>query len=163
MKELLNSPFLIPYAVSNLVGLLLLIFSLKRPRLARVLFVLLFSGACYVNLTTALTTPDFYLAYADNAIPVYARFINGWFKAHLLIMVPAIAVGQGVIACCLLLKGGSVRMAFAGIILFLLCIAPLGIGSAFPFSLTVALAAWYTARRDSADYIWKFRRGMPAL
>jgi len=67
----------IAYTASNLVAILFLWAAIKRPRLARLLFFLLFGWASWVNYTTSHQTPEVYIEYADKAIGIYARFING--------------------------------------------------------------------------------------
>src|SRR5690606_12303157 len=135
-----NRSYIIIYIISNIIGLVFLLFSLKWQRLTRLLFALLFGGACYVNMRMANTDPGMYLDYAQLSVPAYAGFINGWFIDHIATMVSLVAAGQGLIAIAILLKGIWVKLALVGIVIFLLAIAPLGIGSGFPFSLTVSLA-----------------------
>ena len=154
MKEIDNQGLLIAYVVSNIVGILILLIAWKWRRLTRISFVLLFGGACCFNLAEAAKHPEVYVSYASLSIPLYREFIEGWFKDHVTIMVSVIAIGQGIIALGMLLKGIWVKLACIGIIIFLLGIAPLGIGSAFPFSITVSVAAWLIMRRDNNDYIW---------
>jgi hypothetical protein len=154
--EALNQ-YWIPYTVSNAVAILFLLAAIKRPKLARFLFCLLFAWACWMNYTTSHNNPTDYLAYADMAIPVYKSYINGWFKDHITVMVTLISIGQGAISLGMLLKGWWVRLAGTGAIIFLMGIAPLGVGSAFPFSITVSLAAYFILKKDDLDYIWKFR------
>jgi hypothetical protein len=109
-----------------------------------------------MNYTTSHNNPADYLSYADMAIPVYKSFINGWFKDHITVMVTLISIGQGAISLGMLLKGWWVRLACIGAIIFLMGIAPLGVGSAFPFSLTASFAAYFILKKDDLNYIWKF-------
>ena len=155
MTELVNSGYLWPYTISNILGLLFIFIDFKRPRAMRIIFIVLFSGAGIFNAVTAYKTPDAYMMYAGTAVPLYVKFINGWFKEHIQLMVWLIALGQIAIAAGLLLKDRWVKLALTGIIVFLMCIAPLGIGSAFPFSITVSIAAMQVLRQDKLDYIWK--------
>jgi hypothetical protein len=144
-----------PYIGSQLVSVLILWTAVKAPRTARVLLAFLFGIACYVNFGTAIKSPAVYLDYASMAVPLYARFINGWFKYHTGPVVMAIAAGQGLIAAGMLLSGGWVRMSCIGAILFLMAIAPLGVGAAFPFSVTVSVAAFIIMKKDSPDLFAK--------
>ena len=153
----MNSNYLLPYIISNIVGLLFLWAAIKKPPLARLMFVLLFSWACYINYTLSHSKPEFYLDYADASINWYTHFINGWFSNHITIMVTLIAIGQGLIAIGMSLKGWWVKIACIGVIIFLTAISPLGFYAAFPFEVTVALAAWFIIKNDSLDYLWKFR------
>ncbi len=155
MHTLSASSYLMPYLVSNLVGAILLPIAFFRPRLMRIIFLLMFAGAAAFNAHTAAHHPDAYMMYSDTAIPLYRGFILGWFSEHIATSVFVIAAAQALIALGLLLKGPIVKWALAGIIFFLLCIAPLGIGAAFPFSLTVSLAAYWVMKKDDAGYLWQ--------
>lgn len=153
--ELLNEN-LIPWGVSNFVALLILVAAIKKPKLARLLFALLFFWACWLNYTTSHTSPSDYLDYASfTPFAIYKDFINGWFKEHITLMVTIISFGQGLIAIGMLLKGWLVRLAGFGAILFFLAIAPLGIGSGFPFSLICLAAIYFILKKDDLDYLWK--------
>jgi len=154
--ELLKEYF-IQWIVSNGIAIIILIAAIKRPKLARLLFFILFSWACWINYSTAHNNPEEYLNYASLTPFDFLRdFINGWFKANLTTMVTLIAIGQGIIALGILLKGWLVRMACIGAIIFLLAIIPLGIGSGFPFSIIVVIASYFILKRDDLNYIWKF-------
>lgn len=157
MLELLRE-YLIQWIGSNSIAIIFLIAAVKRPKLARLLFALLFFWACWLNYTIAHNNPEDYLNYAALTPFEFLRdFINGWFKANLTIMVSTIAIGQGLIALGMLLKGWLVRLACIGAIIFLLAIAPLGIGSGFPSSIIVAIASYFILKRDNLNYIWKFK------
>lgn len=145
----------IAYTISNIIALLLLLGSWKLPHLTRLLFALLFGGGAWVNATTALEHPEFYLYYATDAVPVYRAFIQGWFARHSQEMVLLIASGQVLIALSMFTKGCIFRSGCLGGIIFLLAIAPLGVGSAFPFSLTAGVALWLLYRRSSAHFLWE--------
>jgi hypothetical protein len=127
---------------SILCALALLAVSLAAPSAGRLLFVALFAWAAQVNLRTALTTPEVYLDYAALAdLDLYRRFIEGFFADHVTAIVGAIAVGQAAIAALLLIKGFPRVLGLAGAFVFLLAIVPLGVGSGFPATLIMAMAA----------------------
>ena len=100
-----------------------------------------------------LTSPDSYLDNARLALPFYRDFINRWFSHYNHIMVPMIAAGQFLIAAGMVMQGWRVRLACMGAIIFLLAIAPMMVGSAFPFSITVSVAAWLILKNDSKDWL----------
>ncbi len=128
-----------PHLVSLVVALLLAVAAWKRPNLGRALFVLLFAAASVVNTYTALTVPDQYLEYANlTESPAYRALILGPFARHLIEFVLAIACGQAMVALGLTMRGLFARVAAVGGIVFLVAIAPLGVGSAFPSSLLLA-------------------------
>jgi hypothetical protein len=144
----------IVYIASNLVGLLFLMVACRNTKIARLMFVLLFAWASWINYTTCRSHPEFYLAYRKESIAVYSTFINGWFSSHVTAFVTMIALSQAMIATGMLLNGNSVRIACAGTIAFLIGIAPLGLYAAFPFSITVSTAAFFVLRFDDKDFLW---------
>ena len=154
--ELLKE-YLIQWTISNSVAILFLVVAIWKQKPARLLFALLFSWACWINYTTAHNTPEVYLEYALLTPFDFLRdFINGWFKEHTTIMVTLISFGQGLIAIGMLLKDWWVRIACIGAIVFLLSIATLGIGSAFPFSIIASVALYFILKKDNLNYLWIF-------
>lgn len=147
--------YLIPYMISQAASVIFLVVAWKKTKWARVLFALLFFWASGTNMYIGITNPHTYQLYADLAIPLYSDFINGWFSRHNYIVIPLIAVGQFLIASGMLLKGWGVTAACIGAIIFLLSIAPLMVGAAFPFSITVSIAAWLIFLNDDKNYIWQ--------
>lgn len=151
-------PYILPYFISNLAAIIILISSIYQTKLARFFFVLLFSWACWKNYSVAHQSPGDYLAYADLAIPLYRDLINGWFKNNITELVTMISICQGLIALGMAIKGIWVKLACIGSIIFFLFISPLGVGAAFPFPLITALAAYLIIKKDNLDYIWKFKK-----
>ena len=147
--------YLVPYLISQAASLIILIAAWKRTRLARWLFSVLFLWASATNMYMGLTDPDSYLNNAQFAIPLYQDFINGWFSHYNRIILPLIAVGQFFIAIGMLLHSWWVKLACIGSIIFLLSISPLMIGSAFPFPITVSIAAVLILINDDKNYAWK--------
>src|SRR5690349_1487023 len=130
MRGLEVPQYLVAYIISNTVAVLLLLLSWKQPRIARILFSILFMWACYTNWHVALTKPDDYLFYANLTFSdAYKSFILGWFRGHIPQMVGLIATCQGLIAVAFLLRGWIYQAGTVGAIIFLLAIAPLGVGS----------------------------------
>jgi hypothetical protein len=135
------SEYVTPYIVSNTFALALLVGAFWRPKVVRMAFALMFVAASAVNAYTAITEPMVYLEYGDLAlVEWYSEFIYGPFAEFIAPMVLAIAIGQ--LACGVLLFAGGqlARLGALGGGIFLLAIAPLGVGSAFPFSVTCILA-----------------------
>ena len=147
--------YLVPYLISQAASLIILIASLKKTRWARWLFSALFLWASATNMYIGVTDPDSYMDNARFAIPLYQDFINGWFSHVNHILIPLIAIGQFFIAAGMLLHGWWVKLACIGSIIFLLSISPLMVGSAFPFSITVSIAAVLILTDDDKNYIWK--------
>ena len=147
----------IPWTVSNAVAVLILIAAIRKTKLARLLFVLLFFWASWINFITSRNDPDSYLMYASvTPFGIYRDFINGWFTEHVTTIVTLISIGQGLIAAGMLLKGNLVRIAGIGAIVFFIAISPLGIGSGFPFPLLTAVAIYFILKKDDMNYLWKF-------
>lgn len=135
------------YVGWNIVAVLLVLVAAKWPKVARWLFSVLFLGAGVWNLFASLTMPAFYVAtYGPVATPPYAAFIAGPFAANPALFVVPIAVGQLAIGILATGTGRSVRLAMLGSMAFLLAIAPMGVGAAFPFSLFGILAAYLLLR-----------------
>ena len=147
--------YLVPYLISQAASLIILIAAFGRTRWARWLFAILFLWASATNMYIGLTDPDSYLDNARFAIPLYQDFINGWFSHYNHIIIPLIGVGQFFIAIGMVLNGWWVKLACIGSIIFLLCISPLMIAAAFPFSITVSIAAFLILINDDKNYIWK--------
>ena len=147
--------YLWPYIISQVVSLIILVVAWKRTRWARLLFFILFLWASCTNTYLGLTDPDSYLDNARFAIPLYQDFINGWFSHYNHIVIPLIAAGQFLIAMGMMLRGWWVSLACIGSMIFLIGIAPLMVGSAFPFPITVGIAAWLIFLNDDKNFIWK--------
>jgi hypothetical protein len=154
LKGLENQTYLIAYIISNVVALVLLYCASTWPRIGRLLFVLLFAWASWTNWGTALSTPEAYLDYANlTFLDLYRQTIHGWFSEHIVLAVGIIATCQALIAVSMLLKGVLFKIGAAGAILFLVGIAPLGVGAAFPATLIMALAMGVLMNK-SHTYLW---------
>ena len=152
--------YLVPYLVSQAVSFILLFAASQNTKLARALFALMFLGASVTNMYNGITQPEVYLEYGKLALPFYRDFINGWFSHNSHVLVPLIAVGQLAIGIGMLLRGSPVKWACKGTILFLIAIAPLMVGSAFPFSVTVSVATLVILTSDDYGYLWRRRNNV---
>jgi hypothetical protein len=154
--------YLLPYIVSNLLFLLCLIAAFKRPIWARIFLAIVFLWASYINFRTAFLNPEVYLEYAVlTPLPAYREFINGFFSQHIGSLVSAAATGEFLIFGGLLLNNGWVRLACVGGIIFGLAISPLGVGSAFPATVLMAMSFWVLLKKDGHTYIWNWRQYRP--
>jgi hypothetical protein len=125
------------YLTANVVGLVLLEMGYWFPRVARWAWIGIFVWAACVNTFTVATEPWVYLAYGGLTPSVwYREFINGWFSQHIPAFVGSIAIGQLAIAILLSRDKRARRLGVIGAVVFLLAIAPLGVGSGFPFSVS---------------------------
>jgi len=151
--------YLIPYVLSNILFMLCLTAAIKKPILARLFLSLVFLWAASINFRTASVTPEVYLEYSGlTLLSFYRHFINGFFSQHIKPFVFLMASGESGIFIGLVLNKGFVRMACIGGMVFGLAIAPLGVGSAFPATVTMAFAFWALYNKKGQDYIWKWRQ-----
>lgn len=137
-----EAKWLPPYLVSNLVAASMLILAVTKPSVVRWLLALLFGYAFFWNSWIALSRPLEYQGFAELAIvPWYRDFITGPLRESGSALIISIAAGQMLIAIAAALGGRWLKPAAIGCCIFLLAIAPLGVGSAVPFSFIVSLAA----------------------
>ena len=144
------------YVTANLTALAVLALVVWRPAVARWMIAGVFVWASITNTMTALGTPEVYLEYAALTPSAWYRdFITGWFSGHIRAMVLSIAAGQMLIAALLAMPRPWRRLGVLGAVVFLAAIAPLGVGSGFPFSVTfgaaVVLVDWKLARQAAAS------------
>jgi len=135
------------YIVSNIFAIFLMVAAVKWPKTARLLISVLFVGGGVWNLFASLTMPAFYVTtYGPVATAPYRAFIYGPFAANPALFVVPIAIGE--LAIGLLADGGGtwVRLSMIGMTGFMLGLAPLGVGGAFPFSLFAIVAAYFLFR-----------------
>jgi len=155
MKGLENNTYLILYIISNVIALLMLLAAWTQRRILRVMFFMVFAWASWTNWNEAIIAPQFYLDYAGLTFSNWYRdFIQGWFSWHITLAVGFIATCQALIAVSMLLRGWIFKTAAIGAIIFLLAIAPLGVGSAFPCTIILAIAMWSSMRQKEIDYLW---------
>jgi hypothetical protein len=141
--------------ISTGVAFAMLAVSWRWRALGRIAFVALFAWAAQVNFRTAFAAPEVYLEYAPLAwSPWYRDFILGPFARHITPIVATIAVGQAAIAVGVSLAGRAARLALIGAVVFLVAIAPLGIGSGFPATVIMALAALKLLDAPCATTLW---------
>jgi hypothetical protein len=139
--------WLVPHLISLIVAVVMAFAAWKRPPIGRLLYVLLFAYAAQLNVRMALATPEIYLDYARlTEWAAMRKIIVGPFAAHVQAYVTLIAIGQAFIAVGLCLRGALARTAAVFAILFLVSIAPLGVGSAFPATLIMAGGAFVLLR-----------------
>ena len=143
--------FLVPYIISNVFSLALIFVCYKWPKVGKIAWGVIFFAAGAFNIFTALTNPSIYVqAYGTSAVlPLYRDFIYGLFSRHTALFVTLIGAGQMTTAALLLLSDRSFPFGILGGILFLLAITPLGLGSAFPSTLLMAVSLVLLWRRKS--------------
>lgn len=142
--EISSIGLIIAYLGSNLVGASMAWISLKRPVIGRFMFALLFLWAGQFNWRACRSDPQVYVGYGDfSVIPFLKTFIEGWFAENVTMAVSGIALGQVLIGLSMLAGGWLTRVGAWGGILFLAAISPLGMGSAFPATVLMALGCYF--------------------
>lgn len=138
----------IAWAISNALALFILFASFKWPSVARLLLSLIFLWAAFINSYNALLHPAVYLDYAQlTPVSFYRKIIEGPFSKSITGYVMVIAGCQLLIAMFTGHKGLLMKLAMWGGIVFLLAIAPFGIGSGFPCTLIMALAYYILLKK----------------
>lgn len=133
--------FSTPYTITNIVAIASAIMAMRWQTSARILLAAIFIGAAIVNSYVAVTDPQIYVGYGElTTSQLYRSIILGPFSKHPQRHVLMIATCQLLIGVYTCYKGRMMKTAMLGGIAFLLAIAPLGMGSAFPSSLIMAMA-----------------------
>lgn len=155
------SEYWIPYLISQIVFLFLLFAGLRWFPVGRLLWIIIFLAAGIFNFYTASTQPEAYVMYAEGALlPFYKNFILGDFSRHPDFYVKPIAMGQIFIGLLLMGRDRLFKLGCFGGMIFLVAIAPLGIGSALPATLVGAMALaflWHHGTERTIFHI--FQRG----
>ncbi len=129
-----------PYVVTHAVTFLMIFICYKWPKAGKVAWGIIFILAGIFNIFTVIRDPEAYLSYRDHAVDFYKFFIDGVFRSFTIFIVSLIGTGQILVGLFLLRKGKLFSLGILGGIVFLVAIAPLGIGSAFPSTLLMALS-----------------------
>src|SRR5688572_1586450 len=83
------------YMISNIIAIVLVVLAWRQPKIATISMMLLFVGAAVFNTITAVLHPRVYMAFADlAALPIYEKFINGYFSQHIRSTILSIAILQ---------------------------------------------------------------------
>ncbi|MBS0030680.1 hypothetical protein ACTJJ0_24465 [Chitinophaga sp. 22321] len=134
--------FSLTYLVANGVSLAVLIAAIFRPAVARFLLSVIFIGAAFFNAFMAIREPELFMVYGRmTASPAYEQFIYGAFRDNITAIVVSISICQLVTGIFIAARGTVLRLGLIAAAVFLVAIAPLGAGSAFPSTLLLATAA----------------------
>lgn len=129
-----------PYVVTHIITIILIIVCYKWPKIGKIAWGIIFILAGIFNIFTVVKDPQAYLSYSDHAVEFYKFFIDGVFNSFTIFIVSLIGAGQILVGIFLLRKGKLFLLGILGGIIFLIAIAPLGIGSAFPSTLLMAFS-----------------------
>ena len=129
------------YTITNLFAIASALLSMRWPTIARVLFGSMFICAAVANSYIATSNPAAYLSFGElTPSGLYRLFILGPFAGHVQLFILIIAACQLFIGIFICYRGPLMTAAMIGGIVFLIAIAPLGVGSAFPSTLIMAVA-----------------------
>ncbi len=139
----------------NTVAVVLLLLAWKQPRVAKLLFSVLFGASALANIMVMITGSNGFNINEGRALTWYNDVIMGggisWVPAFLILFQLAIAVS-------ILLRGWFYIAGVIAAIILLGTIIPLGTQAAFPATFIMALALtrllkfnhhyfWYVPRR----------------
>ncbi|SKC83571.1 hypothetical protein [Ohtaekwangia koreensis] len=137
-----------PYIITNIIAIFTAIISMIRPNIGRVLLSGIFIGAAAFNGFTAWKNPDLYLLFGElTTSGLYRSIILGPFSRHIELYISILVCYQVLVGAFLLYNGKLMKAAMLAGTIFLLGIAPLGIGSAFPAPLILATSLIILIRR----------------
>ncbi|SHL60963.1 hypothetical protein SAMN05444266_104154 [Chitinophaga jiangningensis] len=135
--------FTTSYLIANLLSIFMLVTAIRWPNVARILFSAIFLLAGIYNIQTAIRTPESYLYFGNTAVfRIYEDFIYGAFRNSITVIVVSIGIVQLLTAAAICGRTELMKAGLVTAMLFLLAIAPLGAGSAFPSTLILAFAAF---------------------
>ena len=129
-----------PYTITHVITFSLIFVCYKWPKIGKVAWGIIFILAGIFNLYTVISNPQAYLVYSQGAVGLYQKFINGVFSSYAALIVSSIASGQILVGIFMLMKRKLFLLGIVGGIIFLVVIAPLGIGSAFPSTLLMSIS-----------------------
>ena len=153
----LSSPpvFWTAYTICNALALLTLVVCLERPLLIRMVYSLFFGLVSALNVYFAFFRPEAFLELAQYTfLPIYRSFILGWFSEHTQVFTLGIATLQLWVALSIWGKGWLFRGGVLAGIALLLLLLPMGLASAFPAPLNLAVGLRLLLGRQSAQYLW---------
>ena len=146
-----DKTILIFWILVNLIAIGMALLAWKRPNWGRFLFAFNFLGAAIFNTYFLITDASEFIYYADfTFLKFYRNFIIHLFTEHLTLFMGIIVVSQFLIGLALLGRGWVLKTGAIGGILFLVAIAPLGLGAAFPATLILAFGLFI--------FIWRNQR-----
>ena len=132
--------YMIPVIVSNLLAIILTLLCFNYARFMRFLWGVIFIIAGAVNLITVYNDPTVYISgFGPAAIDQYKDIIYGEFSVRPGLYVTIIAAGQILVGAMMWSKKIWYTIGVFGGIVFLLAIAPLGVGSAFPSTIIMSI------------------------
>jgi hypothetical protein len=149
--------FMLPVILANLVALVIMLSSYNFPRFMRFIWGIIFIAAGVVNLITIINEPGIYVdAFGPGAIDFYKEIIYGPFSKQPGVYVALIAAGQIFVGSLIWSGGLWYYLGLTGGVIFMLAIAPLGVGSAFPSTVFLAFGLIFMMRKKRRKSIFGF-------
>jgi len=139
--------YLFPWLLSNTISLILIGVCYKWSRAGNIIWAFVFFLAGLFNGFTSIQNPEAYQIYATSSVPLYRDIIHGIFAENTELIVLFIAITQLLISVILFVRGSLYKIALIAAIVFFVSISPLGIGSAFPAPLLMAISMLLLYRR----------------
>jgi hypothetical protein len=127
-----------PYIITHVLTFVLIFLCYKWPKIGKAVWGIIFILAGIFNIFMVNKNPQAYLDYRAHAADFYKFFIDGVFSSFTIFIVSLIGTGQILVGIFLLRKGKLFLLGILGGIVFLIAIAPLGVGSVFPSTLLMA-------------------------
>ena len=147
--------YMLPVILANLVAVILALSSYNFPRFMRFIWGLVFIIAGIVNLINVYNEPGVYInGFGPAAIDAYQEIIYGPFSEQTAVYVTLIAVGQILIGGLIWSRKFWYYLGLTGGVIFLLSIAPLGVGSAFPSTVIMAFGLILMMRKNRKKSIF---------
>lgn len=129
-----------PYTITHVITFALIFICTKWPKIGKVAWGIIFILAGIFNIYTGISNPHAYIDYGQHAVGLYRKFIYGVFSSYTSLIVSLIALGQILVGIFLFMKRTPFLLGILGGIIFLVAISPLGVGSAFPSTLLMAIS-----------------------
>ncbi len=149
--------FMLPVIIANLLAIVVMLLSYNFPRFMRLIWGLIFIAAGIVNLITVVNAPGIYVdTFGTAAMDFYKDIIYGPFSKHPGVYVAAISGGQVLVGALIWSRGFWYYLGLIGGFVFLLAIAPLGAGSAFPSTVFLAIGLIFMMRKRRRKSIFGF-------
>lgn len=136
--------YLIPYIIVNLISIILFAITIKSYKKAMKVFGVLFLVSALYNTYKVFTKPIVFVNLFGRMTPFSGirDFIFGDFRDHIILYIVLMSIYQLLISWCLFKETKLLKYGIFGGIIFLLAVSPLGVGSAFPSSLLMALSMY---------------------
>jgi len=154
--------FSLNYLIANVISLVVLIMAVFWPVIARYLLTLIFIGAAFFNAIMAIREPELFMVYgAMTTSSVYEQFIYGAFHENITAIVVSISICQLVTGIFIASRNALLKPGLLAATIFLLAIAPLGAGSAFPSTVLLAVAAVILLFKEKYLSVHSLRCALP--